>query len=80
MQPFIKNDDGVGAQALLDQAQNLSPEAQTEWQHKVAWIYYLSGDDASARAMAIAVCTCWDVREGTRSGPIDRASGSSSNR
>ncbi|MGJ3649852.1 transglycosylase SLT domain-containing protein [Sphingomonas sp. GlSt437] len=52
MQPFIKGDDGVGAQALLDTATGLSPEALTEWQHKVAWIYYLAGDDANARAMA----------------------------
>jgi soluble lytic murein transglycosylase-like protein len=52
MQPFVKADDGVGAQAMLDQAQGLTPEAMTEWQQKVAWIYFLQGDDANARAMA----------------------------
>ncbi|MET4897272.1 lytic transglycosylase domain-containing protein [Sphingomonadaceae bacterium jetA1] len=52
MQPFIKADDGPSAQALLDQTQGLSSEALTEWQQRVAWIYFLSGDDASARAMA----------------------------
>jgi soluble lytic murein transglycosylase-like protein len=52
MQPYIKADDGVSAQALLDSTQGLSPEALTEWQQKVAWIYYLQGDDNNARAMA----------------------------
>ena len=52
MQPFIKADDGPSAQALLDSTQGLSPEALTEWQQKVAWIYYLQGDDNNARTMA----------------------------
>jgi soluble lytic murein transglycosylase len=52
MQPFIKEDRAIEAQALLDATTGLSPEAQTEWQQKVAWIYYLVGDDANARAMA----------------------------
>lgn len=52
MQPFIKADDGVSAQALLDSTQGLTPEALTEWQQKVAWIYYLQGDDNNARTMA----------------------------
>ena len=52
MQPFIKADDGASAQALLESTEGLSPEALTEWQHKVAWIYYIAGDDANARAMA----------------------------
>ena len=52
MQPFVKADDGVSAQALLDSTEGLTPEALTEWQHKVAWIYYLQGDDTNARAMA----------------------------
>lgn len=52
MQPFVKADDGAGAQALLDAAEGLTPEAMTEWQQKVAWIYFLQGDDANARAMA----------------------------
>jgi soluble lytic murein transglycosylase-like protein len=52
MQPFIKADDGVSAQALLDSTADLSPEALTEWQQKVAWIYYVAGDDTDARLMA----------------------------
>ncbi|WP_443024464.1 lytic transglycosylase domain-containing protein [Sphingomonas sp. Leaf357] len=52
MQPFIKADDGTSAQALLESTEGLTPEALTEWQQKVAWIYYLQGDDNNARAMA----------------------------
>ena len=52
MQPFIKGDMGPEAQALLEATPDLSPEAQTEWQQRVAWIYFLQGDDANARAMA----------------------------
>ncbi|MGN6374467.1 MAG: lytic transglycosylase domain-containing protein [Sphingomonas sp.] len=52
MKPYIKDDNGAGAQALLETAQGLSPDAQTEWQARVAWIYYLAGDDVNARAMA----------------------------
>ena len=52
MQPFIKNDQGPEAQALLEATPNLTPEAQTEWQQRVAWIYFLQGNDASARDMA----------------------------
>lgn len=52
MQPFVKEDRGPEAQALLEATEGLTPEALTEWQQKVAWIYYLSGDDANARAMA----------------------------
>ncbi len=52
MQPFVKEDRAAEAQAMLDATEGLSPEALTEWQQKVAWIYYLAGDDANARAMA----------------------------
>ena len=52
MQPFVKADMALDAQALLDATQGLTPEAQTEWQAKVAWMYFLTGDDASARSMA----------------------------
>lgn len=52
MQPFIKADDGVQAQALLDSTTGLSPEAQVEWTQRVAWIYFLANDDANARTMA----------------------------
>jgi len=52
MQPFIKDDDGPAAQALLDSTENLTPDALVEWQQRVAWIYYLQGDNTNARAMA----------------------------
>ena len=52
MQPFIKADLGAEAEALLDQTPGLSPEAQTEWQARIAWIYFLQGLDREARALA----------------------------
>jgi soluble lytic murein transglycosylase-like protein len=52
MQPLIKDDRGAEAQALLEATPNLTPEAQIEWQQRVAWIYFLQGDDANARMMA----------------------------
>lgn len=52
MRPYIKDDNGVAAQALLESTSGLSGDALTEWQARVAWIYYLSGDDANARLMA----------------------------
>ncbi|HEX8420535.1 MAG TPA: lytic transglycosylase domain-containing protein [Sphingomonas sp.] len=51
MQPFVKADMAIEAQALLDATPDLSPEALTEWQAKIAWIYFLTGDDASARSL-----------------------------
>ena len=53
IKPFIDNDDGAGAEALVNGSLgDLSPEARTEWQQRVSWIYYLSGDDANARRVA----------------------------
>ena len=52
IQPFVKADQGAEAQTLLDATQGLSPEALAEWRQKVAWMYFLSGDDANARTMA----------------------------
>jgi soluble lytic murein transglycosylase-like protein len=50
---FIKNNQPADAEALVDaQAANLSIEAQTEWRQRVAWSYYLIGDDQSARRLA----------------------------
>ena len=53
MQPFVKADDGRSAQSLLESTDGLSPEALTEWQAKVAWMYFLTGDDANARSMGM---------------------------
>lgn len=52
MQPFIKEDRGAEAQALLENTPGLTLEALTEWQQKIAWIYFVAGDDANARTMA----------------------------
>jgi len=52
MRTFIKNDDGAGAEALLDSTQGLEGDALTEWQARVAWIYYLAGDDINAQRLA----------------------------
>jgi soluble lytic murein transglycosylase len=52
MQPYIKGDQGAEAQVLLESTAGLTPEAQTEWQAKIAWMYFLTGDDLNTRAMA----------------------------
>ena len=57
MQPFIKADDGPSAQALLESMPSLSPDLLTQWQQKVAWIYFLQGDDNNARSMAAKAAT-----------------------
>ena len=50
---FIKDDRPADAEALLDShAGALSNEALTEWQQRVAWSYYLTGDDGNARRLA----------------------------
>ncbi|MGK6355312.1 lytic transglycosylase domain-containing protein [Sphingomonas sp. DT-207] len=51
--PYVKADDGVQAEAVVEKfAPALTPEALTEWQQKVAWVYYIAGDDANARRVA----------------------------
>ncbi len=53
IQPYVKSDNGPEAEALLDRfSPDLTPEALTEWQQKVAWIYYIAGDDTNARRVA----------------------------
>lgn len=53
--PFIKADDGPAAESLVNEYEGrLTPEALTEWRQRVAWIYYLMGDDANARRVAAA--------------------------
>nr|WP_240953781.1 lytic transglycosylase domain-containing protein [Sphingomonas sp. G-3-2-10] len=53
IQPFIKADDGVSAEALVERfSPDLTDDARTEWQQKVAWVYYVAGDDANARRVA----------------------------
>lgn len=53
MVPLIKGDRGGEAEALVEgKAGELAPEALTEWRQKVAWIYYVSGDDVAARRVS----------------------------
>jgi soluble lytic murein transglycosylase-like protein len=52
----IKHDDPASAKALLDGIDTmLSPEARAEWRQRVAWSFYIEGDDASAYALAQTV-------------------------
>ena len=57
MQPFVKADMAPEAQSLLDATSGLTPEAQTEWQAKIAWMYFLRDDDVNARAMGARAAT-----------------------
>jgi soluble lytic murein transglycosylase len=51
--PLLKNDQPNDAEAVLDaNLQSLSTETVTEWQHRIAWSYYLTGDDSAARRLA----------------------------
>lgn len=53
MKPFIKADDGAAAEALVDARRgDLTSEALTEMRGRVAWIYFIAGDDANARRVA----------------------------
>ena len=52
MTPFVKADMGREAEALLSDTGGLTPEAQTEWQARIAWIYFLQGLNEDARRMA----------------------------
>ncbi len=51
--PLIKDDRPIDAEAVLVvNEDNLTPEGRTEWQQRVAWSYFLTGDDVSARKLA----------------------------
>jgi len=51
--PLIKDDRPSDAEALLVAAEPLlTTEARTEWRQRVAWSYFLTGDDAAARRLA----------------------------
>ena len=53
--PLIKNDSPFDAEALLVLNQDsLTPDARTEWQQRVAWSYFLTGNDDAARKLASA--------------------------
>lgn len=53
IQPFIKNDDPAGAEALLASGEaGLTPEGLTEVRQRIAWAYYIESDDTNARRLA----------------------------
>jgi len=51
--PLLRSDQPSEAEAIVAaRLGELSPEAQAEWLQRVAWSYYLAGDDANARRVA----------------------------
>ena len=53
LEPMVKIDDGVAAEALFVEAlPNLSFEARAEAAQRVAWMYFIGGRDADARRVA----------------------------
>jgi soluble lytic murein transglycosylase-like protein len=51
--PLLRNDQPSEAEAIVNAGLgDLSSEAQAEWLQRVAWSYYLTGDDANARRVA----------------------------
>ena len=51
--PLLRSDQPSDAEAIISaRLGELSPEAQAEWLQRVAWTYYLTGDDANARRVA----------------------------
>jgi soluble lytic murein transglycosylase len=50
---LIKSDQPAEAETLLLSRQaELTAEARTEWQQRIAWSYYLTSDDTNARRLA----------------------------
>ena len=55
MEPLVKGDSAVEAEALYTAAApSLSAEARAEAAQRVAWIYYVTGQDAEAKRVAEA--------------------------
>ena len=53
VQPLIVDDQPASAEALLvEREPMLTPEARSEYRQRIAWSYYLTGDDRSARRLA----------------------------
>ena len=53
LDPLVKVDDAFSAEALyLERAPYLSAEARAEAAQRIAWIYYVRGDDVNARRVA----------------------------
>jgi soluble lytic murein transglycosylase-like protein len=63
-QPLCRDDKAAEAEALIaTRSDDLSPEALTAFRQRIAWVYYLNGDNANARRIA-------DL---ARSGPTENA-------
>lgn len=53
--PLLKNDQPNEAEAVLEANRAaLDPYVLTEWQARIAWTYFLTGDDLAARRLATA--------------------------
>jgi len=53
IRPLIQGDRPSEAEGKIDSADSaLTEEARTEWRQRVAWSYYLTGDDANAYRLA----------------------------
>jgi peptidoglycan lytic transglycosylase len=53
VQPLIVDDRPIEAEALFNERQSeLTAEARSEFQQRIAWSYYLNGGDASARRLS----------------------------
>jgi soluble lytic murein transglycosylase-like protein len=53
IQPLIVDNRPQEAEAMLSQWQDrLIPQSRTEYEQRIAWSYYIVGDDASARRLA----------------------------
>jgi soluble lytic murein transglycosylase-like protein len=53
IQPLIRDNLPTTAEAILAEREGtLTPEARTEFQHRIGWSFYIVGDDASARRLA----------------------------
>jgi len=53
IQPLIRDDQPLEAEAVLNsRIEELSEEARTAFQQRIAWVYYLNGNDREARRIA----------------------------
>jgi soluble lytic murein transglycosylase-like protein len=55
IQERIKADDPSGARVLLDGVDaGLSPEARAQWRQRVAWSFYIGGQDGDAYSLGVS--------------------------
>jgi len=53
IQPLLVADQPFEAETLFNERrQELSPEARTAFQHRIAWVFFLNGSDRDARRLA----------------------------